>query len=219
MLRAAPRLKGTLGRVRSRLSLALFAAACALFAMIGVIAISRTGAQPDSAAVVHNPGSPFRGGTLPPGVHAPDFKLTDQDGKPVSMAQYRGRPVVVTYVYSHCKETCPLQAQMIRGALDDLGRDIPALGISVDPFGDTPASARTFLRKARMDGRMRFVLGKRRQLQPVWRGFAIQPQLRDSEHQAYITLVDRKGLQRVAVPINQTSPEDLAHDIRILQKR
>jgi protein SCO1/2 len=187
--------------------------------MIGVVAISRTGAQPDSPAVVHNSGSEFRGGALPPRVRAPDFELTDQDGKPVSMAEYRGRPVVVTYLYSHCKETCPIQAQMIRGALDDLGRNIPALGISVDPFRDTPASARAFLRKAGMTGRMRFVLGKRRQLQPVWRGFAIQPQLRDSEHQAYITLVDSKGLQRVAVPINQTSPEDLAHDIRVLLRK
>jgi protein SCO1/2 len=63
------------------------------------------------------------------------------------------------------------------------------------------------------------VLGTRRQLQPIWRGFSIQPQLRDSEHQAYITLVDRKGLQRVAVAINQTSPEDLAHDIRVLERQ
>jgi protein SCO1/2 len=108
---------------------------------------------------------------------------------------------------------------MIRGALDDVGHDIPALAISVDPFGDTRASARAFLAKQKMTGRMRYVLGTRRQLQPVWRGFAIQPQLRDSEHQAYITLVDRNGLQRVAVAINQTSPEDLAHDIRVLEKQ
>jgi protein SCO1/2 len=206
--------------VSSRLSLAIFAATCALFAVIGVVAIARIGAPADNAAtVVHNSGSPFRGGSLPPGVHAPEFTLTDQNGKPVSMAEYRGKPVVVTYLYTHCKETCPVQAQMIRGALDDLGHDIPALAVSVDPFRDTPASARAFLRKATMTGRMRFVLGKRRQLQPVWRGFAIQPQLRDSEHQAYITLVDRNGLQRVAVPINQTSPEDLAHDIRLLERQ
>jgi protein SCO1/2 len=69
-----------------------------------------------------------------------------------------------------------------------------------------------------MTGRMRWVLGTRRQLQPLYRGFAIQPQLRDSEHQAYITLIDAQGFQRVAVPINQTSPEDLAHDIKVLEK-
>jgi protein SCO1/2 len=205
--------------VSSRLALALFATTCALFAVIGVFAISRISAQSDSPAVVHTAESPFRGGSMPRGVHAPEFTLTDQNGKRVSMTEYRGKPVVVTYLYTHCKETCPIQAQMIRGALDDLGHDIPALAVSVDPFQDTPASARAFNRKAKMTGRLRWVLGSRRQLQPLYRGFAIQPQLRDSEHQAYITLVDQKGLQRVAVAINQTSPEDLAHDIRVLEKK
>jgi protein SCO1 len=205
--------------VSSRLALALFATTCALFAVIGVFAISRISAQSDSPAVVHTADSPFRGGSMPPGIHAPEFTLTDQNGKRVSMAAYRGKPVVVTYLYTHCKETCPLQAQMIRGALDDLGHDVPALAVSVDPFQDTQASARAFNRKAKMTGRLRWVLGTRRQLQPLYRGFAIQPQLRDSEHQAYITLVDRKGMQRVAVAINQTSPEDLAHDIGILERK
>jgi protein SCO1/2 len=205
--------------VSSRLALALFATTCALFAVIGVFAISRISAQSDAPAVIHSAKSPFRGGQMPSGVRAPQFSLTDQYGKPVSMAQYRGRPVVVSYLYTHCKETCPIQAQMIRGALDDLGHDIPALAVSVDPFADTPASARAFNRKFKMTGRMRWVLGTRRQLQPLYRGFAIQPQLRDSEHQAYITLVDAKGFQRVAVPVNQTSPEDLAHDMRVLEKQ
>jgi protein SCO1/2 len=205
--------------VTSRLALAIFATTCALFAVIGVFAISRISAQSDGPATVHTQESPFRGGSMPPGVHAPEFTLTDQNGKRVSMAEYRGKPVVVTYLYTHCKETCPLQAQMIRGALDDLGHDIPALAVSVDPFQDTRASARAFNRKAKMTGRLRWVLGTRRQLQPLYRGFAIQPQLRDSEHQAYITLVDKKGLQRVAVAINQTSPEDLAHDIQVLERQ
>ena len=203
--------------MNSRLALAIFAATCALVAVLGVALISNAG-KADQPPVVQRPESPFKGGTLPDGVHAPDFTLTDQNGKKVTMSEYRGKPVVITYVYSHCRETCPIQAQMVRGALDDLGHDIPALAISVDPFGDTEASARAFLKRGNLDGRMRYVLGKRRQLQPVWRGFAIQPQLRDSEHQAYITLVDRNGLQRVAVPINQTSPEDLAHDIGVLEK-
>jgi protein SCO1/2 len=204
--------------VSSRLALALFATTCALFAVIAVVAISQIDTQPDAPAVAQSASSPFRGGSMPPGVRAPQFRLTDQNGKPVSMAEYEGKPVVVTYLYTHCRETCPIQAQMIRGALDDLGHDIPALAVSVDPFRDTPASARAFNRKAKMSGRMRWVLGTRRELQPLYRGFAIQPQLRDSEHQSYITLVDGKGLQRVAVPVNQTSPEDLAHDIKVLER-
>src|SRR4051794_41862170 len=56
------------------------------------------------------------------------------------MREYRGKPVVVTFMYSHCKDTCPVQAQQIKGALDDIGHDLPALSISVDPPGDTPKS-------------------------------------------------------------------------------
>jgi protein SCO1/2 len=206
--------------VQSRLSLALFAASCAVFAAIGVIAVSKIAAEPDSdgaAAVVHGPKSPFRGATMPPGVRAPDFVLTDQDGKKVTMAQYRGKPVVVTYLYTNCVEACPVAAQIVRGAMDDLGHDVPFLAISVDPFRDTAASARRFNRKAKLTGRMRWVLGKRTELRPVWKGFHIQPQLREVEHQALITVVDRNGYQRIGNGLNMTSPEDLAHDIKLLE--
>ena len=125
----------------------------------------------------------------------------------------------MTYLYSSCTDTCPIMAQMIRGALDDLGPDVPVLAVSVDPFRDTPSSACSVpAARQKMPGRMRYVLGTRRQLLPVWKGFAIQPQLPDSEHQAYITLVDGKGFQRVGVSVGQLSPEDLAHDIRVLER-
>lgn len=206
--------------MRSRLALAIFATTCALVAVLGVVLISHVNSQPNGPEVTHSSDSPFRGATMPPNVPAPNFSLTDQNGKRVSLAEYRGKPLFVTYLYTHCKETCPIQAQMIRGALDDLGprRSVPALAISVDPFADTQASARAFLRKAKMGGRMRFVLGTRRELLPLWRGFAIQPQLRDSEHQSLITLVDSHGMQRVAVSVDQTSPEDLAHDMGVLER-
>ena len=76
----------------------------------------------------------------PDGARLPDFALTTQDGEPVTAACLRGRPVVVTFVYSTCKDTCPAQVQSIRGALDDLGHDVPVVGVSVDPANDTPGA-------------------------------------------------------------------------------
>jgi protein SCO1 len=205
--------------VRTRLQLGVLAAVGATAAVLAAFAIAHLTSSGTPAAVSHAPGSPFLGATMPPGVRAPQFRLTDQNGRPVTMAEYRGRPVIVTYLYTHCKDTCPVTAQMIRGALDDLGRSaVPALAVSVDPFRDTRASARAFLAKQRVSGRIRFVLGTRRQLLPVWHGFAIQPQLPHSEHQALITLVDRRGFQRVADPVDQTNPEQLAHDVRVLER-
>ena len=69
-----------------------------------------------------------------------------------------------------------------------------------------------------MTGRMDFVLGSRAQLRPVWKGYAIQPQTASEEHLARIVLVDKKGIQRIGFPLGQTTPERLAHDVRLLER-
>jgi protein SCO1/2 len=125
---------------------------------------------------------------------------------------------VVAFLYTHCENTCPAQAQTVRGALDDLGRDVPAVAISVDPPRDTANSARAFLSKQHALGRIRFVLGSRAQLRPLWKGFAIQPQTQNQEHQARITLVDKRGYQRIGFPGGQATPERLAHDLKLLER-
>ena len=161
--------------------------------------------------------SAFAGSTLPEGVRAPGFSLENQDGERISMRDFRGGPVAVTFIYTHCEESCPPQAQQIKGALDQLGHDIPALAIAVDPERDTPESAQRFLTEQRMTGRMDFVLGSRDELKPLWKGYAIQPQTAKVEHQARITLVDAEGFQRVGYPLDVATPGRIAHDIRLLE--
>ena len=154
---------------------------------------------------------------MPTGVRAPDFDLRDQDGKPISMRALRGRPVLVSFLYTTCDDTCPAQAETMRGALDDLGHDVPAIAIAVDPPRDTAERARAFLLKAHATGRIDFVLGSRAQLQPLWKGFFIRAQSVNQEHQARFTLVDKKGFQRIGFPGDQATPEALAHDLRLLE--
>ena len=165
-------------------------------------------------------GSPntFEGSLMPEGLRAPDFELRNQDGEPVSMRSLRGRPVVVTFLYTTCQDSCPIQAQTVRGALDELGHDVPALAIAVDPPRDTQARAQAFLSEQRATGRIDFVLGSRAELRPVWEGFAIRPQSVTEEHQARFTLVDARGFQRVGYPGGQATPERLAHDLRLLER-
>lgn len=158
----------------------------------------------------------FAGSRVPDGMRAPRFELTDERGKAVSMADFRGGPVIVTFLYTNCEDTCPIAAQQVKGALNELGRDVPALAIAVDPARDTPARARRFLSEQRLLGRMRFVLGSRDELEPVWRGFAIRPQTALEEHQARIVLLDGRGFQRVGFPLSQATPERIAHDVRLL---
>ena len=183
---------------------------CAAAAVTGVWIAASSGEEPS------RPAGAFAGSIRPPGAPAPAFRLRDQDGKPVSMAAYRGRTVVMTFVYSTCEDTCPAQIQSIRGALDRLGRDVPVLAVSVDPRNDTPARARRFLLEQHVTGRVRFVLGSRDELAPVWRGYGIAPQRGELDHSAYVVLVDREGLQRIGFPHSRLTPEDLEHDLRRL---
>src|SRR3954451_12011310 len=140
-----PQLKGTLAPVSPRLLIGSLVAIMATAAVLLVVAITHLDNTDNAGTVAHAGNSPFRGPTMPANVAAPSFALLDQNGRAVTMAEYRGKPVIVTYLYTHCKDTCPITAQMIRGALDDLKpAKVPALAISVDPFRDTPASARSF---------------------------------------------------------------------------
>jgi protein SCO1/2 len=160
----------------------------------------------------------FEGALRPPELRAePLTGLVDEDHRPLSLARYSGQVVVVTFLYTTCKDTCPLTAQQIRGALDDLGTDVPVIAVSVDPGTDTTASARRFLVEQQMIGRMHFALGSTSALKRQWDAYGIAPQRNGREHSAYVVLVDGSGMQRIGWPVDQLTPEGLAHDIRQLQ--
>jgi protein SCO1 len=182
---------------------------------LGAVVFAARGGGDDEPVAAENV---FAGAVMPEGVRAPDFELENQDGEPVSMRALRGRPVIVTFLYTTCEDTCPIQAQTVRGALDELGHDVPALAIAVDPPRDTPERARRFLAEQRATGRLDFVLGSRAELRPLWTGFAIQPQSVTTEHQARFTLVDARGFQRVGYPGSEATPDRLAHDLRLLER-
>lgn len=196
---------------RLRLTLVV-ATVCLVCALAGVVLLGGGGDDADGAA---GPTG-LHGGLRPPQAHAIDFALRDQDGKRATMREYRGRTAIVTFMYSTCQDSCPLTAQQIRGALDDLGHDLPVLAISVDPAGDTPLHVRRFLVKQHLTGRMRYLTGTRVQLEPIWRAYGIQPQGAGYEHTASTVIVDATGRQRVGYLTDQLTPEALADDLRAL---
>lgn len=204
-------MRTTLGPVNARVLTALF-----LLAAFALGAVALAGVSRDQPLAEDGPRR-FEGATLPAGLRAPNFVLHDQDGERIRMRELRGEPVIVSFLYTTCEDTCPSQAQQVRAALDELGEDVPAVAVAVDPRRDTPDSARAFLARQRLTGRMDFALGTRDQLAPVWRGFAVEPQRDDLEHTARLVLVDPNGVQRVSYPLDQVTAERLAHDLRLLQ--
>jgi protein SCO1 len=172
--------------------------------------------------LLHDSGDPgttgpgFEGSLAPADVPTRDFTLRDQDGRQVSLASLRGQVVVLSFLYSTCQDTCPLQAQQIKGALDRLGHDVPVLAVSVDPANDSRLNARRFLLKQGMTGRMRFLLGDRATLEPIWKAYGIQPQGQGYEHTAAIQLIGRDGRAKVTWFADKLFPEGLARDLQRL---
>lgn len=160
----------------------------------------------------------FSGALRPPGIPPEEFGLRDEAGRTVRLADMRGQPVVVTFLYTTCRDTCPLTAQQIRQALDDLGHDVPVVAVSVDPANDTARRAQAFSLKQGLKGRMRWVLGTRAQLQRLWRAYGVAPQTSSAEHSASTVLLDAGGRQRIGWPTDVLTPEGLAHDIAALER-
>ncbi len=201
-----------------KLQRALILILVALLLAIGVILLSNRGspAAPDLAS-----NSQFDGPTMPPGLRAHNFSLVDQYGHRVTLEQYRGKVVVLTFIHSLCHDTCPFMVEQIKGALNELpndGRGVPAIGVSVEPAQDTPANRKKFLAKHEMTGRMEFLNGPMSAMRRVWHQYAIQPVTPKIDHSTFVLLIDRKGMERIGYAADQLTPEDLAHDIRVLER-
>jgi protein SCO1/2 len=205
----------------TRLKLALtVAVACAAALVLAVVLAQRSDTSQANGAegpLVFG----FYGTQSPPSVPPQDFTLTDQNGRRVSLSGYAGKVVILTFLYSTCETTCPVVAQQIRGALDDLGQPVPAVAVSVDPKNDTQLNIDRFLVKESLAGRMEYLSGTRAQLQPIWNAYGIQPQTVDSntnsDHSAAVLLIDKSGRQRIEFPDSALTPEALAHDVKKLE--
>jgi protein SCO1/2 len=202
--------------VTSNTQRALVALLAALLAAIGVVLLTSGGGSHQST------GSSFAGPTLPPGVKAPNFTLFDPDGRRVSLTATRGRVVVLTFLHTQCKDSCPLMAEDIKGALNLLpesGRSVSAIAISAQPAEDSPGSRRRFLALHHVTGRLAYLSGPRLALRAVWGGYHVAPVLPGKpDHTAFVLVIDKRGLERLGYPAGQLTPENLAHDIALLER-
>jgi protein SCO1/2 len=158
------------------------------------------------------------------GAPAPRIALRDQRGDRVDSARLAGRPYLITFLYTHCVDVCPLMGSEIADAFTRLGRradDVAAFGVSVDPRGDTRAGARAWVAEHHLPAQFHYLLGSGAQLAPIWRDwFVVGPRdtLADPKtHAASVWLVDGRGRLRGrwagGAPIE---PADMAHDLKVL---
>jgi protein SCO1/2 len=182
------------------------------------IALAGCGGSGSADSATKPPAQQFEGAALPP-TTAPGFRLTDEQGRTVTLAAGRGRVTVLAFLFSGCR-ACVVISQQLRGALDQLASPPRVLLVSVDPAADTPDRVRAFLAATGLAGRVSYLSGPPAELARTWRAYhVVTPAhgLRAFETAAPVLLIDGGGRQRVLFEEEQLTPEALAHDIRTLE--
>ena len=148
---------------------------------------------------------------------APEPRLPDQTGRLVTLRRER-RVVLLTFLDSRCRSSCPVEGRM----LASVARRLPPrlrpelVVVSVDPWADSPASARHFVVKSGWSGRWHWLLGTPTTLRPVWSAYQIgvQRTKTDVVHSLVLYVVVR-GYERAAY-LFPIAPKNVAGDIRLL---
>jgi protein SCO1/2 len=161
---------------------------------------------------------------LSPATPEPPLKLRNYLGQPVNIDQYRGKPVLITFVYTHCPDVCPLIVSNLRVAQNLMGaggaQKAQVIAVSVDAKGDTPKSVKAFLKAHEMTGRMQYLIGSQQELSRVWKAWGVGSE-RDAknpdfvEHSGLIYGITASG-KRAVLYSASFKPAQVVHDVPLL---
>ncbi|HWF52735.1 MAG TPA: SCO family protein [Solirubrobacteraceae bacterium] len=164
----------------------------------------------------------YDGPTVQTPAQAPPLVLRDYLGHRVDTGAYRGKAVLLTFIYTHCPDVCPLIVANLHNALALLGRrasEVRIVAVSTDPRGDTSSAIASFLARRDMTGRLEYLVGSRTTLTPVWRAWGIsasKPTNQDEvNHSALVYGITASGKVTTVYPSNFTAAQ-LAHDVPLL---
>jgi protein SCO1/2 len=157
---------------------------------------------------------------------APALALRNFLGQPVNIASYRGRAVLVTFLYTNCPDVCPLITANLHATLELLGpraSQVQIIAVSVDPHGDTKKAVAAFLARHKMTGRMLYLTGNTHELARVWKAWGVgserdaqQPQF--INHSGLVYGISASG-KRTTIYASNFIPAELAHDVPLLAAR
>ncbi|HXR66073.1 MAG TPA: SCO family protein [Ktedonobacteraceae bacterium] len=193
-------------------------------ALLVVVIVAVWGMRNTGGSTSANSGkSPLSGlqGTDLGSTVAPDFHLTDQFGKPIALSQFRGEPVVLTFLYAHCPDACPLTAEKLHTTQVQLGKDashVMMLAVSVDPKGDTSAAVQNFSTQHKLTSNWHYLIGEQTELAPVWNSYSVDAQPATSTtsmHTSAVYVIDKMGRERVLFDSDFT-PTQLQDDLKVL---
>jgi cytochrome oxidase Cu insertion factor (SCO1/SenC/PrrC family) len=160
---------------------------------------------------------------------APAFTLVDQQGRPFGSADFAGRAVVLSFIYTHCTDTCPLLTATMAEVQDRLradgllGSTVQLVSVTVDPRRDTPGALAEYAARFRADpDAWRFLSGEPEAIYAVLAGFKLNSVevARAFEgadvipHSNRLVVVDPEGEVRAALPGEQVTPEEIVQTVK-----
>ena len=165
----------------------------------------------------------FSGLVRKPAKPAPPLALKDSLGHLVNIDQYRGRAVLVTFIYDHCPDVCPLIIGNLHTAQSTLGpeaKKLQIIAVSVDPKGDTPKTVKAFLEQHQMTGKMEYLIGSRPELERTWKAWEVGTRVPKNnpdlvEHSAEVIGISGSGKITTVYPAN-FKPSEIVHDVPLL---
>jgi protein SCO1/2 len=161
---------------------------------------------------------------LQPAVAAPPLSLRNYLGQRINLDSYRGKAVLVTFIYTKCPDVCPLITSNLRVSQNLMGKAKAAkaqiIAVSVDPRGDTPKAVKTFLAHHEMTGRMQYLVGSASELARVWKAWGVgsKRDVKDPdfvEHSGLIYGITGSG-KRTTLYAADFRPADIVHDVPLL---
>jgi protein SCO1/2 len=195
----------------------------ALATVLAALALAGCGSSSGSSGDPH-PGASrqLEGLVLAQARPAPPLALRNYTGDPVSLAALRGKAVLVTFVYTHCVDVCPLIVSNLAAAQRQLGgeaKHVEILAVTVDPRRDTPAAIRSFLAARDATGRMDYLLGSMRQLRRTWKAWdvavTVDTKHATTGHTALVYGIGANGRVMVVLPAD-FKPSQVVHDVPLL---
>jgi len=154
-----------------------------------------------NAAAMENPN--LDTGTSLGGKPAPDVKLVNQFGQQMSLSQFRGRVVMLSFEDSECTTVCPLTTQsmvLAKELLGKAGASVQLLGVDANPDAIKVADVMDYSRVHGMINQWDFLTGSLTQLRSVWKAYNIDVQIESGQidHTPALYLIDQQGrLQKV----------------------
>ncbi|MFC4445118.1 SCO family protein [Castellaniella denitrificans] len=167
---------------------------------------------------------PFEGNDITGSHLGRDLDMTDTTGQRRTLADFRGKVLLVFFGYTQCPDVCPTamaQAAQTMQLLGDQARDVRVIMVSVDPARDTPDILGAYVQA--FDPSFIGLTGTPEQLDKTARSFKAfyakepgpTPEHYAMNHSSAFYLMDREGEARALLGPSLT-PEDVAHDIKLL---